>query len=116
MKKYYSEFIAYTIKNKKIIKPYVDIVLVILTGITGAFLGWDLLKNIIPAIFVVWVILNPIQSKQYATLALIFLITTPVFIALKLDTYAELASIYVYYLLILTVVYAINEAKRAKAI
>jgi len=83
------------------------IVLSVLVAI-GSFLAWQsfdftVIGTLILVYFGISLIWN-LSSRIAASLALFFLICTPVLLAMKNDDLAETMAIYAYYLLVITVV------------
>ncbi|PIR73469.1 MAG: hypothetical protein COU40_01890 [Candidatus Moranbacteria bacterium CG10_big_fil_rev_8_21_14_0_10_35_21] len=94
--------------KKIFIKRNIDIAIVTIAVLMGAYFEWTIPQIIVFGIFV-WIILNPIASRFPAMIALAFLTLTPFFLVFKKKALTEETAIYAYYFLILTVVMAIYE-------
>lgn len=77
----------------------------------GIFFGWSILEIFIFVIFI-WSIIGPIRSQYLAWMAAFFLLLTAILLAFGEKEWAEEFSISVYYLLVMTVVRGIIEARK----
>ena len=90
----------------------IDIAILIVGIVFGTFLDWDVIEVAIFAVFI-WSIVGPIASRYLALPALFFLAFTPVLLLMGREERAEEFAIYAYYFLIMAVIRAILEARKA---
>jgi hypothetical protein len=97
---------------KKIIrKPAIDTLLIALVIAMSLFLHWKISEIAVFSLFI-WIILNPISSHYLASVAIFFLILTPIFLVSGKSIIADQLAIYAYYFLIMTVIMGIYEFKK----
>jgi len=94
-------------------KKYFDYAIIVFAILLGFYLKWDM-ENIFLFAFIIWLILNPVQSSVLAKVALVFLSFTPLLLIIKREAQAEKVAILAYYFLVLTVIFAIIEFKSEK--
>ena len=102
--------IDYFLQNETKVKSYFNLSVILLVIVYCGFRRLEI-RDMLPVIFVVWSILNPWPSHQYAKVGTMFLLTIPIFIVLRETDYAEVVAIYAYILLIMTVLRAVIESR-----
>lgn len=112
-KKYMKKEIEKINFRKLLVENKKDIALVICAIAIGIFYGWSNMEVIIFALFISS-ILNPIPIRFFASLALFFLILTPVLLIIKGDLRAEEFAVYSYYFLIMAVIMGLIEIRKEK--
>jgi hypothetical protein len=78
----------------------------------GLFLGWDYWEAAIFGVFV-WSLLGPLESQKLAWGALIFMIISAGFLMSGRESRAEEFALYAYYFLVMTVIRAVLETRKA---
>lgn len=89
----------------------VDLVVLFLGVLLGAFFQWNIVEIFIFVIFL-WSIVGPLSSRVLAVPALFFLSATPLLLILDREDQAETFAVYAYYFLVMAVIRAIVELRK----
>jgi len=87
------------------------IVLLSLSVLLGLYYDWSNMDIFFFALFI-YSILNPVDSRRFATGGLMFLTLTPVLLFLNKTERAEEFAVYAFYLLSMSVIFAFVELKK----
>jgi len=96
------------LKYLNITEAYIDVVLVILSLVMGIYLNWEM-ASIVMFSSILWFILKSWSSSKIAKLTALSLFLSAICLVAKKNYYAEVFSIYAFYLLGLTLFVAIFE-------